>query len=147
MLPAAGIPGSTPAVAVERGTTARQRTVFAQLRDLPERVAAAALASPTLLIIGGVVALAPKWPFGEAAAAEGPAGGARARARARARGGLDSVGPGGSEAEAEAERQGDPEGVLQLPPMGVARAGRIADWWMGELERDPALGAAAGSAV
>ncbi|CAI7859994.1 unnamed protein product [Closterium sp. NIES-54] len=58
-----GLPADTPAVAVERGTTAAQRTVFATLEDLPAAVSAAQLVSPTLLVIGQVVALSPSWPF------------------------------------------------------------------------------------
>ncbi|GJP57235.1 hypothetical protein CLOM_g16263 [Closterium sp. NIES-68] len=58
-----GLPTSTPAVAVERGTTAAQRTVFATLEDLPAAVSTAQLVSPTLIVIGQVVALSPSWPF------------------------------------------------------------------------------------
>ena len=47
-----GMAASTPAVAVERGTTARQRVVYATVADLPRAVEAAALVSPTLIIIG-----------------------------------------------------------------------------------------------
>lgn len=58
-----GLDGDMPAVAVERGTTAQQRVVFAHLRDLPTQVAAAKLESPTLIIVGRVVALSYLWPF------------------------------------------------------------------------------------
>jgi siroheme synthase len=51
----------TPAVAVERGTTAAQRVVYGTLRELHAAVTAARLKSPTLIIIGQVVALAPGW--------------------------------------------------------------------------------------
>eukprot|EP00250_Pteridium_aquilinum_P021549 c25162_g1_i2 orf=365-1525(+) len=61
-LMSSGLPADTPAVAVERGTTAYQRTVFAELQDLPSKVAAAQLESPTLIFIGRVVALSPSWP-------------------------------------------------------------------------------------
>eukprot|EP00250_Pteridium_aquilinum_P021548 c25162_g1_i1 orf=368-1528(+) len=61
-LMSSGLPADTPAVAVERGTTAYQRTVFAELQDLPSKVAAAQLVSPTLIFIGRVVALSPSWP-------------------------------------------------------------------------------------
>lgn len=57
-----GLPCTTPAAAVERGTTSQQRIVFATLEQLPGRVADAQLVSPTLIIIGRVVALSPLWP-------------------------------------------------------------------------------------
>ncbi|KAI5061189.1 hypothetical protein GOP47_0023694 [Adiantum capillus-veneris] len=57
-----GLPSDTPSAAVERGTTAYQRTVFAELHDLPSEVVAAKLESPTLIFIGRVVALSPSWP-------------------------------------------------------------------------------------
>lgn len=56
-----GLPADTPAAAVERGTTAYQRMVLAELQDLPSRVAAKQLVSPTLIFIGRVVALSPWW--------------------------------------------------------------------------------------
>ncbi|MQL68548.1 hypothetical protein Taro_000855, partial [Colocasia esculenta] len=57
-----GLPPETPAAAVERGTTPQQRTVFAELKDLVNEVKVAGLVSPTLIIIGKVVALSPFWP-------------------------------------------------------------------------------------
>ncbi|KAL6785798.1 UPM1 [Auxenochlorella protothecoides x Auxenochlorella symbiontica] len=60
-LAARGLSQHTPAAAVERGTTPGQRAVFGTLRTLPEAVASAGLASPTLLVIGRVVSLAPGW--------------------------------------------------------------------------------------
>lgn len=51
----------TPAVAVERGTTEDQRVVFARLRELHGDVTTERLKSPTLIIIGQVVALSPGW--------------------------------------------------------------------------------------
>lgn len=57
-----GLSPQTPAVAVERGTTVQQRTVFAELKDLPEKITSTGLVSPTLLIIGKVVELSPFWP-------------------------------------------------------------------------------------
>jgi uroporphyrin-III C-methyltransferase len=60
-LAARGLPADTPALAVERGTTPEQRAVWAPLGELAGEVAAAALVSPTLLVIGRVVALAPGW--------------------------------------------------------------------------------------
>ncbi|VAH77749.1 unnamed protein product [Triticum turgidum subsp. durum] len=56
-----GLPPDTPAVAVERGTTPQQRMVFAMLKDLVNEVHSADLVSPTLIIIGKVVALSPLW--------------------------------------------------------------------------------------
>ncbi|CAO2833885.1 unnamed protein product [Amaranthus hypochondriacus] len=56
-----GLPTNTPAVAVERGTTAQQRTVFAKLEDLADKIKFTGLVSPTLIIIGKVVALSPLW--------------------------------------------------------------------------------------
>jgi len=60
-LAAGGLDPGTPAVAVERGTTPEQRAVWAPLGALQREVAAAQLQSPTLVVIGAVVALAPGW--------------------------------------------------------------------------------------
>lgn len=57
-----GLPPDTPATAVERGTTPQQRMVFAELKDLGDKIRTAELVSPTLIIIGKVVALSPFWP-------------------------------------------------------------------------------------
>ncbi|XP_059311515.1 S-adenosyl-L-methionine-dependent uroporphyrinogen III methyltransferase, chloroplastic [Lycium ferocissimum] len=57
-----GLPTDTPAVAIERGTTPQQRMVFAELKNLAEDIASHRLESPTLIIIGKVVALSPLWP-------------------------------------------------------------------------------------
>ncbi|KAL5990013.1 S-adenosyl-L-methionine-dependent uroporphyrinogen III methyltransferase, chloroplastic [Asimina triloba] len=57
-----GLPPSTPAAAVERGTTPQQRMVFSELKDLASEVQLADLVSPTLIIIGKVVELSPFWP-------------------------------------------------------------------------------------
>lgn len=65
-----GLPADTPSVAVERGTTPQQRTVFAELKDLADKIASEGLVSPTLLIIGKVVALSPFWLHSHKAAAE-----------------------------------------------------------------------------
>ncbi|XP_030541156.2 S-adenosyl-L-methionine-dependent uroporphyrinogen III methyltransferase, chloroplastic [Rhodamnia argentea] len=54
-----GLPPSTPAAAVERGTTPQQRVVFAELKDLADKISAEKLVSPTLIVIGKVVALSP----------------------------------------------------------------------------------------
>ncbi|KAL2330851.1 hypothetical protein Fmac_018432 [Flemingia macrophylla] len=58
-----GLSPQTPAAAIERGTTLQQRTVFAELKDLSEKISAAQLESPTLIIIGKVVELSPFWPI------------------------------------------------------------------------------------
>ncbi|MGE5169859.1 MAG: uroporphyrinogen-III C-methyltransferase [Rudaea sp.] len=51
-----GLGPATPAAVVENGTTQRQRVVSGTLADLPERAMTARVASPTLIIVGGVVA-------------------------------------------------------------------------------------------
>ncbi|KZV27516.1 uroporphyrinogen-III C-methyltransferase-like [Dorcoceras hygrometricum] len=57
-----GLPQDTPAAAIERGTTPQQRIVFAELHDLADKILSDQLVSPTLIIIGKVVALSPLWP-------------------------------------------------------------------------------------
>lgn len=57
-----GFPGDMPAVAIERGTTKKERRVFSTLEHLPEAATATELVSPTLLIIGKTVTLSPHWP-------------------------------------------------------------------------------------
>jgi uroporphyrin-III C-methyltransferase len=54
-----GLTPETPAVAVERGTTPEQRVVWATAAQLADKVDDAQLKSPTLIIIGDVVRLAP----------------------------------------------------------------------------------------
>lgn len=56
-----GIDPSTPAVAVERGTTLDQRSVAAPLCSLSHIVQNASFQSPTLIVIGRVVKLSPIW--------------------------------------------------------------------------------------
>ena len=56
-----GIDPETPAAAIERGTTVEQRIVWATLGSLADETDAAALESPTLVVIGKVVALALGW--------------------------------------------------------------------------------------
>ncbi|MGC2856602.1 uroporphyrinogen-III C-methyltransferase [Novispirillum sp. DQ9] len=53
-----GLPGSTPAAAIQNGTTAGQRSVRGTLEALPELVRGAGLRAPAVLVIGKVVALA-----------------------------------------------------------------------------------------
>ncbi|MGE4534587.1 MULTISPECIES: uroporphyrinogen-III C-methyltransferase [Halomonas] len=52
-----GLAGETPVALVEQGTTARQRVHRATLATLPERLAGVSVKPPTLIIVGGVVAL------------------------------------------------------------------------------------------
>ncbi|TXG55766.1 hypothetical protein EZV62_017079 [Acer yangbiense] len=58
-----GLPPNTPAAAIERGTTPQQRVVFAELKDLTDKISSAELISPTLIVIGKVVSLSPFWPY------------------------------------------------------------------------------------
>jgi uroporphyrin-III C-methyltransferase len=60
-LAAHGLGMDTPAAAVERGTTLEQRVVLGELGELQARVGAAGLESPTLIMVGDVVALSPHW--------------------------------------------------------------------------------------
>ena len=57
-LVAAGRPQDTPAAIVERGSTARQRSIVTTLAGLPAAVRRNGIEAPALLIIGAVVALA-----------------------------------------------------------------------------------------
>jgi uroporphyrin-III C-methyltransferase/precorrin-2 dehydrogenase/sirohydrochlorin ferrochelatase/uroporphyrin-III C-methyltransferase len=57
-LVAAGRAQNTPAAIVERGSTARQRSIVTTLADLPTAVRRHSVEAPALLIIGAVVALA-----------------------------------------------------------------------------------------
>lgn len=70
-LTAHGMPQDVPAVAVERGTTAEQRVVFDTLQSLHSSIQEAKLKSPTLLVIGEVVRLAPGWQQSQDVAAAG----------------------------------------------------------------------------
>ena len=54
----AGLPGSTPAAAVEKGTSGDQRLLTTTLGELPTRVLEEEFRPPTLFIIGKVVSLA-----------------------------------------------------------------------------------------
>ena len=62
----AGLAANTAATAVERGTTAEQRCVYAPLAQLTAEVARHNLQSPTLVIIGPVVSLSPGWQHAHA---------------------------------------------------------------------------------
>jgi uroporphyrin-III C-methyltransferase len=57
-LRAAGMAGTTPAAAIQNGTTERQRHVIATLDTLADAVRDAGLGSPALIVIGEVVSLA-----------------------------------------------------------------------------------------
>ena len=60
-LAAGGLDVNTPAVAVERGTTKRQRAVHGTLAELQHNVVEHRLRSPTLIVIGSVVSLSRGW--------------------------------------------------------------------------------------
>jgi uroporphyrin-III C-methyltransferase/precorrin-2 dehydrogenase/sirohydrochlorin ferrochelatase len=66
-LQAHGLPASYPAALVEEGTTPRQQVVVGDLGNLPQRVRAAAVSGPSLIITGEVVRLHGKlhWFTGE----------------------------------------------------------------------------------
>lgn len=68
-----GMPADTPAAVVENGTTSQQRVVAGTLETLPDRVRAAGLESPCLIIVGRVVALGERlhW-FGKTCRAQAP---------------------------------------------------------------------------
>ncbi|OHV13128.1 uroporphyrinogen-III C-methyltransferase [Kushneria phosphatilytica] len=52
-----GMAPETPIALIEQGTTARQRVHVGRLDDMPERLEHLTIAPPTLIIVGGVVAL------------------------------------------------------------------------------------------
>ena len=52
-----GLPGTTPIALVQQGTTQNQRVVTGTLATLPQDAQVATLKPPTLIIVGGVVAL------------------------------------------------------------------------------------------
>ena len=56
----AGRAPDTPAALIQWGTTPRQRTVTADLADLPSRAREAGLSAPALLVVGEVVRLRPE---------------------------------------------------------------------------------------
>ena len=60
-LVAHGLPRSTPAALIERGTTPGQRVLTGTLADLPDIVAQEAIQPPTLIVIGEVVRLHDRW--------------------------------------------------------------------------------------
>ncbi len=68
----AGWDPSTPAAVVMAATTSSQRQVTASLADIADRTAEARLGSPSLLVVGAVVALSREWARDLLAAAEVP---------------------------------------------------------------------------
>lgn len=63
-LTAAGAPASRPAAVIERATFPDERVIAGTLASLVEKVEAAGVKSPSLLIVGDVVALRPKLGLG-----------------------------------------------------------------------------------
>ena len=53
-----GISAATAVAVVEQGTRKEQRVLLTTLDELPQRIASTDLASPALIIVGGVVTLA-----------------------------------------------------------------------------------------
>jgi uroporphyrin-III C-methyltransferase/precorrin-2 dehydrogenase/sirohydrochlorin ferrochelatase len=68
-----GLPATTPAAAVQSGTTRNQRVVTGTLATLPDLVAAVGLASPVLLIVGEVVKLHRRLDWFDTASSAEPA--------------------------------------------------------------------------
>jgi siroheme synthase len=66
-LSGAGMPLGLPAVAVERGTTKRQRVVWGTVGELPQLATAAGLKSPALIIMGEVGGWLPGYVHGREA--------------------------------------------------------------------------------
>jgi len=52
-----GLPPSTPAAIIAAATTPKERTLVATLATLAEEAAAAGMASPALIVVGGIVAM------------------------------------------------------------------------------------------
>lgn len=59
-LMAAGLPGSTPAALIHHATTARQRSLASTLAELPAEAVRQGFANPSVIVVGGVVALRDK---------------------------------------------------------------------------------------
>jgi uroporphyrin-III C-methyltransferase len=53
---AGGLPPATPAAVIQQGTVRGQRQLVATLSDVAERVAAEGFASPSIVVVGAVVA-------------------------------------------------------------------------------------------
>jgi len=58
-----GLAATMPAAVVQQGTTPKQRVLIGTLEDLPQRVEAAQLKPPTLIIVGEVVKLHDRWKW------------------------------------------------------------------------------------
>ncbi|MCE1240833.1 MAG: uroporphyrinogen-III C-methyltransferase [Azonexaceae bacterium] len=52
-----GLPRSTPAAVVRRGTLADQQTLLSSLGELPQRIAESGIKPPALIVVGSVVGL------------------------------------------------------------------------------------------
>jgi uroporphyrin-III C-methyltransferase/precorrin-2 dehydrogenase/sirohydrochlorin ferrochelatase len=61
------MPSTTPIALVEKGTTPEQKVYIGTLADMPERIAAASVHAPTLIIVGEVVRLHEKLAWFEPA--------------------------------------------------------------------------------
>ena len=55
-----GLPADHPAAVIQHGTSSRQRVLTADLGTLTEKIAAAGIRPPALIIIGTVVSLQEK---------------------------------------------------------------------------------------
>ena len=67
----AGMPAETPAAVLQEGTTAGQRRVVATIATLAAAAAAARIASPAIIVVGGVAALADSFAWHENLALHG----------------------------------------------------------------------------
>ena len=61
----AGLPPETPAAVLEKGATAEQRTLVADLETLPRRTAEAGMQTPAIIVVGGVCACGEKLAWRE----------------------------------------------------------------------------------
>ena len=60
-----GTPSETPAAVLEKGATAEQRTLVADLETLPRRTAEAGMQTPAIIVVGGVCACGEKFAWRE----------------------------------------------------------------------------------
>ncbi len=58
-----GMDAATPAALVSRGTLDSQEVVVGTIGDLPDQVARREIHAPTVIIIGGVVQLYPRYQW------------------------------------------------------------------------------------